>query len=128
MKEWLELTRMYGYAIAEGNIGGFYLRKTIYEKCPFLLSGPAGFTCGLQNKKPLACKLWPFRVLSKPKYGCAEEAAFNYLQKKFYIYTIPNCPGIKWGRPVKWFVDKTLPELVGLRFGLQQQQRFSTSS
>jgi Fe-S-cluster containining protein len=129
-KEWLELTRRYGYAIVEQDFGRFYLRKTIDEKCPFLLRRDARFLCTLQqqNKKPLACKMWPFKVLDEPKYGCAKEAAFNFLNRRFYVYTVSNCPGIQWGRPVKGFIKKTLPEIIGLRLGQVQKQHFSTSS
>jgi len=126
-REWLDLTRRYGYAIIDQEVGGFYLRKTIDDTCPFLLRSPVGLLCALQQTKPLACKLWPFRVLTEPKYGQPSEACFNYRNRRFYVYVMPNCPGISWGRPAEWFVEKTLPEFIDIRIGLQEKQYLSTS-
>lgn len=125
-REWLNLTRRYGYAITEQGIEGFFLRKTIDDRCPFLFKSPIGWLCGLQQTKPLSCKLWPFRVLTEPKYGKSDEACFNY-RNRFYVYIMPNCPGISWGRPIGRFINKTLPELIDIRIGLQKKQYFSTS-
>lgn len=128
MREWLDLTKMYGYSIADQDIGGFFLRKTIDKECPFLSSIRAGSICGLQNTKPLACKIWPFRILAEPKYGEDSEALFKYRNERFYVYVIPNCPGITWGTPTENFFKKILPELIGIRLGFFERQHFTTSS
>ncbi|MFH0749112.1 MAG: YkgJ family cysteine cluster protein [Candidatus Bathyarchaeota archaeon] len=127
MSEWLNLTRMYGFTIADQDISGFFLRKTLDNKCPFLLNTFSKFRCGLQNTKLMACKIWPFRVLTEPKYGEADEALFTYRDKKFYIYVLPTCSGITWGRPTERLSKKVLPELIDIRFGFLQRQYFSTS-
>ena len=128
MREWIHLTRRYGDIISAQNLGGFFMRKTINDNCPFLSKASKGFLCGLQIRKPLACKLWPFRVLSEPKYGGFNEAVFDYRNERFYIYVIPNCLGITWGRPTEWFTKKALPEVIDIKLGLLGKQHFSTSS
>ena len=127
VQEWLNLTRKYGYAIVDQDIGGFFLRKTIEGICSFLWRTYNGWQCSLQREKPLACKLWPFKILAEPKYSRPEEAVYNYLNNRFYIYAIPNCPGFSWGKPSEEFVKKTLPEFIEIQLGFRERQRFSTA-
>ncbi len=77
--------------------------------------------------KPVACKLWPFIPLSKPKYGRDEEAIFEHSGERFYIYLDPRCPGITYGKPSVHFFQKVLPEVVELRLGTRTHQDFTTS-
>jgi Fe-S-cluster containining protein len=127
-REWLDLTRQYGSMIVDQRVGGFFLRKTVDNRCPFLRMGVKGWQCGLQRSKPLACKLWPFRVLTKPKYDQPREACYDHRDKQFYVYALPICPGISWGRPSDQLAKRTIPELIDIRLGLQTRQFFSTSS
>ncbi len=126
-QEGINIAREYGYEMVEQSIGGFFLRKTIDGLCPFLLRTYGGCACGLQREKPLACKIWPFKILVEPKYGYPNEAAYNYKNNIFYIYAIPNCPGFSWGRPSAEFRDKILPEFIDIRLGTVGRQHFSTS-
>ena len=126
-REWLDLTSRYGYSIVDQELGGFFLRRTIDERCPFLNLNQDGLLCGLQLSKPLTCKIWPFRILTEPRYSESNEACFDYRNRRFYIYAIPHCPGIIWGHPTEGLVKKTLPEFIDVRFGLQGRQHFSTS-
>ena len=126
-REWLDLTTMYGYGIVDQEMGGFFLRKTIDDQCPFLTRTYDGWSCRLQQTKPLACKIWPFKVLTAPKYGYQHEAYFDYKNNRYYVYAMPYCQGISWGRPEELFVKKTLPEFIDIRIGLQEKQHFTTS-
>jgi hypothetical protein len=47
--------------------------------------------------KPEACKLWPFKVLSEPKYGEPNQAAFDYMGNKLYVYADTMCSGLRYG-------------------------------
>ena len=127
VREWLDLTRCYGYSIVYQGIEGFFLRRTIDEKCPFLSQNSSGLMCGLQHTKPLTCKIWPFRILTEPKYGYTDEAHFDYRNTRYYIYAIPYCPGIIWGHPTEGLVKRILPEFIDIRLGFREQQCFSTS-
>ncbi len=127
MREWLYITKNYGYSMVDQGINGFFLRRTVDESCPFLLRRSDGWLCGLQYNKPLTCKMWPFRILAEPIYGEGNEAYFDYRSKRYYIYVVPHCPGIKWGHPTEGLIKKTLPEFIDVRLGFQWRQHFSTS-
>jgi Fe-S-cluster containining protein len=129
VREWLDLTRRYGNLIIEQMLGGFYLRKTVDNQCPFLAKTRYGWLCNLQRRdaKPLACRMWPFKLLDNPKYGRANDAYFDYRNQHYFIYVVPNCPGVTLGLPSEGFIQKTLPEIVDIRMGLQRTQHFSTA-
>ena len=124
--EWLDLTHIYGYRIATQNIEGLFINKTLDGWCPFLYRTIGGCLCTLQQNKPLACRLWPFRISDHPRYGFKEEANFNHRGGTFYVYAIPYCRGIKYGTPTEHFVKNVLPEFVDLRLGFRRKQVFTT--
>lgn len=126
-QEWLSLTRLYGFGIIGQDVNGLYLRKTINDQCPFLYKSVNGWVCWLQHIKPLACKLWPFRISSTPRYSRSSEACFSYKNQEFYIYAYPQCPGIVLGKPSKLLTYRILPEFLNIRLGLQREQLYSTS-
>lgn len=126
-QEWLDLTRLYGSALIEQSIDGFYMRKTIDGQCPFLRIFADRWICNLQPMKPLACKIWPFKILDTSRYGYHNEAYFKYKNKDFYIYAYPQCHGISYGKPSEQFAYRTLPEFIEIRLGLRREQLYSTS-
>ena len=126
-KEWLDLTRLYGPELVEQSISGFYMRKTIDDRCPFLCRFSDRWICGLQPMKPLACKIWPFKICDNPRYGKPDEAYLKYKSEEFYVYAFPQCPGISYGKPSEQFVSRTLPEFIEIRLGLRRKQFYSTS-
>lgn len=82
--------------------------------------------CGLQNMKPNACKIWPFKVLAEPKHGEPNQATFDYAGKRLYIYADNNCNGLKYGNPTWEFSKMTLEEFAGIALGIYTVQRNST--
>lgn len=126
--EWLSLVRTYGVGVTKAGLDKFYLEKKPDGSCLFLYMSNGVWFCGLQNMKPLACKLWPFKILDEPKFGRAQEAIFNHRGRSFYIYVDPICPEIRWGKsPVK-MVDNVLPEFVDIALGVREKQYYSTST
>ncbi|OYT49720.1 zinc/iron-chelating domain-containing protein [Candidatus Bathyarchaeota archaeon ex4484_231] len=126
--EWLRLVKTYGIGVTTAGLNKFYLNKRPDGSCVFLTqSGNISF-CGLQNMKPLACKLWPFRILDKPKYGRPNEAAFNYNGRRLYVYIDPLCPEILWGKPTPKMVYKVIPEFIEIALGLREKQFYSTAT
>jgi len=117
---------MYGYNIAIQNVDGLFINKTVDGWCPFLYRTMGGYSCSLQQTKPLACRLWPFRVSDHPRYGFPEEARFHHRGSVFYVYAIPYCRGIMYGTPTEHFVKNVLPEFVDMRLGFRRTQIFST--
>lgn len=127
VKDWVNITRTYGYGMAIQSIGGFYIRKTVDGLCPFLIKSRHRHFCSIQHMKPIACEIWPFKILIEPKYGHSNEAYFTIRNQDFYIYVNPHCHGIVWGKPNTSFINQTLTEFINIRLGFQRKQHYSTS-
>jgi len=125
--EWVNIVRNYGVGVTEPGISNFYLKKKGDDTCVFLYQLMDAWLCGLQHMKPKACKIWPFKVQEKPKFGRPNEASYTYGEKKLFIYVDPSCVGIKWGTPTQEFEYKTIPELIEIALGLRVKQYYSTS-
>lgn len=78
--------------------------------------------------KPKACKLWPFKVLSKPKFGYGNEAVHHYDGNKFFMYADSTCSGLRYGRPTPGFTDHTLKELAEIALGRRNSQYETTAN
>src|SRR3990170_1519988 len=104
--EWLNIIQTFGIGSTIPNISKFYLRRKDDGTCIFLHKPFNTWLCGLQNMKPTACKLWPFKVLDKPNFGRPDEASYTYKGREFFIYADPFCTGIRWGEPYKRVYEK----------------------
>jgi hypothetical protein len=78
--------------------------------------------------KPKACKLWPFKILGKPDFGYANEAAFEFGGKMLFIYADSTCNGLIYGRPALEFANSTLKEFIEISLGLRNQQYKTTAN
>jgi len=124
--EWLGLGQTYGHGLIGEGVDGFYIRKTVEDWCPFLYRQVADRYCSLQRTKPLACRLWPFRMSNQPTHGNEEAARFPYRNGIYYVYLVPFCRGISYGRPTEFFAKRVVPEFLDMRLGLRREQDFST--
>jgi len=77
--------------------------------------------------KPLACKLFPFRVQSKPVYERGDTSAYTFKGRTFYVYLDPECGGINIGRPSQRFLRQVIPEVIRIGMGMGYKQKFTTS-
>lgn len=77
--------------------GRYYLRKW-GKNCPFQI----GNLCGIQNRKPLSCRLFPFSIHRRGD----DSALFEYKNEEFYVYVDLFCPNVKLGKPSREFVRK----------------------
>jgi Fe-S-cluster containining protein len=125
--EWVNLVRTYGVGVTHPGIDKFYLGKKGDGTCLFLYKFFDTWLCGLQDTKPKACKLWPFKILSKPEFGRSNEAVYKYGNRNFFVYVDPSCIGMRWGKPTPEFTYRTLTELVEIATGLREKQYYSTS-
>jgi len=125
--EWLSIVRSYGVGVTESSISKFYLKRTSDGSCIFLCKYFDQWLCGLQYVKPTACKLWPFKILSRPKFGRPNDALYNHKSRRLYVYVEPLCIGIRWGNPSQGFMHKTMTEFVEIALGLRKDQYYSTS-
>ena len=124
--EWLSIVKTFGVEKTVAGLDKLYIKRADDGSCAFLCRFANTYYCGLQNMKPDACKLWPFKVLSEPKYGQAREAAFNYGGRQLFIYADTMCSGLRYGSP-KWeFNYQTLREFAELALGTRQTQSKTT--
>ncbi len=126
--EWLRIVKMFGVEKTVAGLDKLYIKRTDDGSCTFLCNVGNIYYCGLQNMKPSACKLWPFKVLSEPKYGQARQAVFDYSGTKLFIYADSMCSGLRYGNPTWEFNYLTLREFAELALGTRQKQYKTTSN
>jgi len=97
----------------------FYIKK-IGKKCPFQV----GRLCSLQGTiKPLACKLYPFKIREKGE----EEAEFEYKGETFYVYVdASTCPNIVLGKPTLT-LKKLITEAIQIYLGEKRRVELITA-
>lgn len=128
LQEWLRIIGTYSIDLIASDLTRLYIKRKNDGACSFLCNWPNLNLCGLQHMKPEACKLWPFKVFSKPEYGYAKQAAFTYGGRTLFVYADSNCRGLRYGRP-KWdFANLTVKEFTEIALGVRNWQIKSTSS
>jgi Fe-S-cluster containining protein len=125
--EWISIVKAYGVDYTQPGISRFSLKHKSDDTCIFLYNNFGSWLCSLQHMKPMACKLWPFKVSNKPKYGRPNEARYDLTSMRLYVYVDPSCPGLRWGNPNLEFLNSTLPEFVDLALGQRRKQFYSTA-
>jgi len=125
MWEWTRITQVYGNSVTEICTEGLFLRKR-GGRCVFQYRQGGKWLCGIQHMKPSSCRLWPFKIFNRPKYGRRDEAAIEWRGRRMYVYADPLCRGLKLGSPTETFLKKTLPEFLNIRFNPSLEQRYST--
>jgi Fe-S-cluster containining protein len=121
---------LFGPSIVEKIRDKVYLRRGEGGRCHFQRRCAGQWLCGIQGAKPVACKLFPFKICTQPLYGRAEEALYRPIgndMKKTFIYVDADCRGIVWGAPGADFLHEVLPEFVDLRLKEREGQFFSTA-
>jgi Fe-S-cluster containining protein len=126
--EWIRLTKTFGSETTVADLDHFYIKRASDGTCAFLCNNSRNYFCGLQGMKPEACKIWPFKILTSPKYGEEKQAAFNYLGNNLYVYADTMCNGLRYGTPTWEFRYTTIKEFAELALGLRQVQYKTTRS
>ena len=124
--EWLRLTKTFGVENTISGIDRFYIKRVGDGSCAFLCNDANNYYCGLQNMKPEACKIWPFKVLSEPKYGEPNQAAYDYRGVRFYVYGDTMCSGLRYGTPTWDFQNVTVREFTEIALGVRDMQSKTT--
>jgi hypothetical protein len=78
--------------------------------------------------KPKACKLWPFKISSKPEYGYANDAVYSYGESKLFVYADSACCGLRYGNPRREFNSFVLKEFVEIALNLRVGQYKTTGN
>jgi len=124
--EWLRLTKTFGVETTVSGIDRFYIKRFGDGSCAFLCNNSQNYFCGLQKMKPEACKIWPFKVATEPKYGEANQAAYDYRGTRLYVYGDTMCSGLRYGQPTWEFQNVTVREFTEIALGLREAQHRST--
>ncbi len=124
--EWLRLAKTFGTETTVTGLDHFYIKRASDGSCAFLCNNSQNYYCGLQTMKPEACKIWPFKVLAEPKYGEPNQAAFDYMGQRLYVYADTMCSGLRYGTPTWDFRYTTVKEFAEIALGLRQVQYKST--
>jgi len=127
MDEYARVAGVYGNNVVDFGVGKVYLKHGQGDRCIFQRPSQGRWVCSLQGMKPLACKLFPFRIHSKPVYSRGDTSSYGYMGRTFYVYLDPDCEGISAGRPSPRFAKQVLPEIIQIGMGARYKQRYTTS-
>jgi Fe-S-cluster containining protein len=125
--EYARVANIFGHGVLEFGLGKVFLKNGQGDRCVFQRPSQRRWVCSLQGIKPLACKLFPFRIQSKPVYKRGDTSGYRYNNKTFYVYLDPDCGGINVGRPSSRFYRQVLPEILRIGMGVAYKQKFTTS-
>jgi Fe-S-cluster containining protein len=126
--EWLKIAKNYGFDKTVSGLDKLFIKRRSDGSCAFLYHFSNTYLCALQHMKPKACKLWPFKVLSKPKFGYANEAVYYYGGDELFVYADSNCIGLRYGKPTEKFTKYTLQELMEIALGRRKDQSKTTAN
>jgi Fe-S-cluster containining protein len=127
MDEMVIVSNKYGRNVLEYGLGKAYLKNQSNGRCVFQRPLIGKWICTLQGAKPTACRLFPFRMHSKPIYKTGENARVQLGDKAYYLYMDPDCKGVILGQPSERFRTAIVPEIVRIGMGLPVKQKYTTS-
>jgi Fe-S-cluster containining protein len=127
MDEFVRVTNRFGSDKVEYGLGKAYLRVNSNKRCIFQRPVMGRWVCTLQGMKPMACKIFPFRIYKDPVYRRGDNSHITFNNQKYHLYLDPACKGIIHGKPDQRFMNKVVPEIMRIGMGTAQKQRFSTS-
>jgi len=127
MDEYAFMMNTFGCSCLDLDVGRAYLARRLDGRCIFQFPSNGRWICGLQRTKPLVCKLWPFILMGRPKYGRSELASFTDGYSKYYVYVDPKCRGLRWGEPSRTIAERILPEIIRISLEKGRDQVYSTS-
>lgn len=126
--EWLRIVKNYGAEQTVSGLNKLFIRRKSDGSCVFLYNLSDMHLCGLQQMKPKACKLWPFKVLSKPEFGHANDARYVYGENELFVYADSFCSGLRYGKPTWEFTNHTLKEFIEIALGIRSEQYKTTAN
>ncbi len=126
LPEWLRIVKSFGVKYTTSGVGRLLLKRKHNGSCVFLFRTPTASLCSLQRGKPVACKLWPFKILDRPRFGNPKGAVYYYDYSELFIYVDPQCRGLRFGQPTKEFSLQIIPEFIQIAYGVRREQIKST--
>lgn len=125
--EWLHIVKTFGVNYTSSSLNKLFLGRRGNGSCAFLHETQNGSFCGLQFIKPRACRIWPFKVLTRPRFGSPSQAIYTYKDRRFFIYADSVCRGLRFGIPTRELVYSIIPEFIGIAIGSNRKQ-FKTTA
>jgi hypothetical protein len=104
------------------------MRKRSDGLCVFLYNLSGTYLCGLQQMKPKACKIWSFKIVSRPEFGYANEATYGYGENRLFVYADSMCGGLKYGKPTWEFSNHIVKEFIEIALGFRSEQYKTTAN
>jgi Fe-S-cluster containining protein len=126
--EWLKIVKNYGVEHTASGLDKLFIKRKGDGSCAFLNSFSDMYVCRIQYMKPRACQIWPFKILSQPKFGQANEATYRFGEDSVFIYADSTCNGLKYGIPTREFANLTLREFVEIAMGFRNDQHKTTAN
>jgi hypothetical protein len=77
--------------------------------------------------KPMACKIFPFRLHKEPIYKRGDNSQITFNGESYHLYLDPACKGVILGNPNERFTKMIVPEILKIGLGVAQKQKYSTS-
>jgi Fe-S-cluster containining protein len=126
--EWLKIVKNYGVEATSSGLNKLFIKRRSDGSCVFLYNLSGMYLCGLQRMKPKACKIWPFKIVSKPEFGYADEAAYGYGENRLFVYIDSTCSGLRYGKPTREFSNHVLKEFIEIALGFRIEQYKTTAN
>lgn len=126
--EWLRIVKSYGIEQTMCGLDKLFIKRRGDGSCAFLGSYSNTHVCGIQYMKPRACRIWPFKILSEPRFGHANEAEYRLGENSVFVYADSMCNGLRYGTPAWEFANCTLKEFVEIAMGFRNDQRNTTAN
>jgi Fe-S-cluster containining protein len=126
--EWLKIIKNYGVEATASGLNKLFIKRRNDGSCVFLYSLSGMHLCGLQQMKPKACKIWPFKIVRTPEFGYANEASYVYGGNRLFVYADSTCTGLRYGKPMLEFSGYTIKEVIEIALGLRSEQFKTTGN
>jgi Fe-S-cluster containining protein len=126
--EWLRIVKNYGVETTASSVNKLFIKRRSDGSCAFLYNLSNAYLCGLQQMKPKACKIWPFKIVSKPEFGYANGAAYGYGENRLFVYADSTCSGLRYGKPTWEFSNHILKEFIEIALGFRIEQYKTTAN
>ena len=104
----------------------FFIKRVGDGSCAFLCNDANNYYCGLQNMKPEACKIWPFKVFSEPKYGEAKTGSLRLPRHAIVRLWRHHVQRLALRRAHMGFPALTVKEFTEIALGVREMQCKST--
>ncbi len=128
MYEYAKICQRYGFDVVEMREGRAWLKKRLDKRCIFMIWQNGRWLCGLQEDKPHACRMWPFRVVDRPAFGNEMRSRYENEEWHGYVYADPRCPRLIYGAPTPSFANRIVREFVHIARRKTERQSLSTAS